>query len=579
MGRYRLGYYTTKQVEEISIAKLEKMVRKTGKRKLDSSFDKNDKGPSWDGFLIVYDEERTNNKTKISSRIPVQIKGTELKKFNKKFKSYPINLSDLKNYFNDGGVIYIVVEIEPETEKSKIFYKLLLPVDIQRILEDAEKKNNTKTINVKLNSILDENVDFYSICKIFEVEKQHQSVQQVKKAISLEQVEGKNLEFVSITDPLDVLNRTIYPYVRDEYNCLVPLKDSIEVDELKVRYDKNIAVGDKTYFDNYEEHYNADGSIYYSFGDHIVLRDGIVSLKQSRDNILLRLNSVKFLLDNINNSNKEIDEKLELEKINMLVSEQARLLEIIKKCEILGIDLNYVRTKDFTSREYSIFETMNLVSDKSISFEGLKEVKLINVDLFGKKYLLLKAIYSESEEYYNYYSNGLDICVKHSYENRNVTASKFMHLKCDDLLCNNFDKNIIIDSFKIIKNEDKVILENVLINFSLELISAWDRSKRDDYLSVAEQIYDIISDCNEEIIIINLAQLEYRRNGKLDYRTLGKLINIQKNTNVNEYLAAIYILLDDKALFNKYFESLTVEEKEKFIKYPIYSLYTINILE
>lgn len=89
----------------------------------------------------------------------------------------------------------------------------------------------------------------------------------------------------------------------------------------------------------------------------------------------------------------------------------------------------------------------------------------------------------------------------------------------------------------------------------------------------------IISDCNEEIIIINLAQLEYRRNGKLDYRTVGKLINIQKNTNVNEYLADIYILLDDKALFNKYFESLTVEEKEKFIKYPIYSLYTINILE
>lgn len=572
-----MGYYTTKEVEEIAIANLEAMVRKTGKRKVDSAFDKNDKGPSWDGFLIIYNEENNNSKANISSRIPVQIKGTETKKFDKKFKSYPIKLSDLRNYFNDGGAIYIVVEIEPETEKSKIFYKLLLPVDIQEILEEAEKKNNTNTINVKLDKILESSTDFYSVCKIFEVEKQHQSVQQVKKALKLEQVEGKNLEFVSIANPLDVLNRTIYPYVRDEYNCLVPLRDSIEVDEVKVRYNKDIVVGDKVYFDNYEEHYNVDGSVYYSFGDYIVLRDGMVSLKKSRGNILERVDSVKFLLDNLNNSNKHRREKIELEKIEVLESEYNMLMEIIKKCNILGIDLNSVKTKQFKSRDCDIFETINLVNDKNMKFEDLLEIKLVNVKLLEKKYLVLKAVYKDIEKYYNYYSDGLDICVRYTQNDKTVTASKFIHLKCEDLLCNNFNKEVVIDSLDIIKDEDKHILEDALTNFSLELIKAFDISQNIEYLDLVELIYSSLQNKNDEIKIINCAQIEYRKNGKLGYKTIGELIKIKDTTDVNEYLAAVYILLEDDTMFNKYFNTLNSEVQDRFIKYPIYMLYKNRI--
>lgn len=479
----------------------------------------------------------------------------------------------MRNYFNDGGVIYIVVEIEPETEKCKIFYKLLLPVDIQEILEQAEKKNNTNTINVKLDKILENLTDFYSVCKIFEVEKQHQSVQQVKKAVKLEQVEGKNLEFVSIANPLDVLNRTIYPYVRDEYNCLVPLRDSIEVDEVKVRYNKDIVFGGKVYFDNYEEHHNVDGGIYYSFGDYIVLRDGIISLKKSRGNILERVASVKFLLDNLNNSNKQRSEKLELEKIEVLESEYNMLIEIIRKCNILGIDLNSVKTKQFKSRDCDIFETINLVNDKNMKFEDLLEIKLMNVKLLGKKYLVLKAVYKDIEKYYNYYSDGLDICVRYSQNDKTVTASKFIHLKCDDLLCNNFNKEVVIDSLDIIRDEDKDILEDALTNFSLELIKAFDISKNIEYLDLVELIYSSLQNKNDEIKIINCAQIEYRKHGKLGYKTIGELIKIKDTTDVNEYLAAVYILLEDDTMFNKYFNTLNSEVQDRFIKYPIYMLY------
>lgn len=73
-----------------------------------------DKYPSWDGEILVYSDERSRNKqmrTNIVGRIPVQVKGTKVNSFSEKERKFSLEVDDLRNYLNDFGVLYFLVEM------------------------------------------------------------------------------------------------------------------------------------------------------------------------------------------------------------------------------------------------------------------------------------------------------------------------------------------------------------------------------------------------------------------------------------------------------------------------------------
>ena len=67
-----------------------------------------DKEPAWDGHIYVYPNNK-KEKLEMLGRIPVQVKGKKVDKLLGSTYKFTVEVSDLKKYANDGGVIYFVV--------------------------------------------------------------------------------------------------------------------------------------------------------------------------------------------------------------------------------------------------------------------------------------------------------------------------------------------------------------------------------------------------------------------------------------------------------------------------------------
>ncbi|QSW19122.1 hypothetical protein J1C67_16530 [Clostridium gasigenes] len=571
-----MPYFKTEEIESISLEKLQQMIRKTGQRKITPSFDKNDKGPSWDGFITIYMKEGSSSKKDISSRIPVQIKGTEVKKLSNKFKSFKIELSDLRNYLNDGGVIFFVVEVRGSKEEEyKIFYNSLLPIDIQCILDDT--KENQKTTNVKLNSILGNDTNFYMECKNFELNKQNQAISQVKVSKTFEELEDLGIgeiEFLTIGHPLTAIGKKTYTYIRDEYNCLIPIREVIMIDEVVLKHHKELVFNSKKYFDTYEQHQNEDEA-YISFGDKIVMKKDTIHIKQSEGIVIERLRTLEFVFDNISTINKNTFPVKTLEKFEILRSEKEGIEKLIRVCDRFNMDTEKLRLKDLTNDDYYFLDRLECVEYGSIKTEKIIDIELKIIPFLNKEIHLLKCIYEDQEVYYDYYSSDLNIELRCDIKNKMVKISMYSMIKCDSLLCENFSKDAIINSLERTKEFYQEEIGDYYTLLALELIKAWDISSKDAYIDLAKYILDFIKeDTDDKILEINKAQIEYRLTGRLNYKTIGRLLDIKDNTTDDKCKAAIYILLDDYEEFGKCYEKLTKDVKTEFELYPIYYIYT-----
>ena len=107
----------------------------------------NDKTPSWDGTVFVYKSEKTK-KENLAGRVPIQIKGTE-KVIVSDTATFSCSVADLNNYYKDGGCVFFLISVDLSSGNSKIFYKTLLVVDLDKIIKGAGKQK-TSTIHLNL---------------------------------------------------------------------------------------------------------------------------------------------------------------------------------------------------------------------------------------------------------------------------------------------------------------------------------------------------------------------------------------------------------------------------------------------
>ena len=106
----------------------------------------NDKTPSWDGAVFVYQNESLKKEV-LHGRVPVQAKGTE-QRIVSETATFSCEVADLRNYYNDGGCIFFLISVNLETGTSNIFYADLHVFDLKKVLDSAGKQGN-KTINLK----------------------------------------------------------------------------------------------------------------------------------------------------------------------------------------------------------------------------------------------------------------------------------------------------------------------------------------------------------------------------------------------------------------------------------------------
>ncbi|MDU4892363.1 MAG: hypothetical protein E6344_18750 [Clostridium sp.] len=566
-----MGKLTTKEIEEISIEKLRAMVRKTGKGKVDSFFESNDKGPSWDGYLILNNKEKSLKKEDMLCRIPVQIKGTEVDKLDRKFHSFPIDVSDLQNYLNDGGVFYIVVEITPE-EESKIFYKALLPIDLQIILDSV--KEGSKTKNVKIDNILSKNIDFYSECIGFRLHRENQGVAHVKKSKKLEDIDVSEITFLGIGDainnPIEFMNKTLYPYMKDEFNCLIPIRDTITANEFWVGYQEDIIYNGKKYFDSYKNYYNDKGEHYCSFGDEIIINEDKITVKAAKGSLIDRLKTLEFVLDNAKTKDSAI-----LEQLAVFERDKKLIVKIIACCDKYNINSREVIIPNLTDDDYyavDIISKINMVDDNFPN--NTEDCQLIKVKFINKELLLFRVITKADKQYYDFYNNNLEVVLVYTFKDEKLVASPYTKLKYHELLCDNFILEKAKASLERCRKNINTKIAGEYNFMLLEVIKAWDISNNPDYIELARFIVEMIENYMErELILINKAQVEVRLNGKLSPRTIRDLVNLEERCESKNYLAAIYILLEEYDKFEECFNDLTDEDRKLFREYPIYSLY------
>lgn len=135
---------STSNIEIFSISYLKLAISQC--LKLKANILENDKTPSWDGSIEVYNSENMK-KTNLEGIVPVQVKGKWSEKIiSKKEIKYSADIADLVNYQKNGGVIFFVIYCNKLS--YKIYYASLLPIDLDNAL-NGKKEQQFISITLK----------------------------------------------------------------------------------------------------------------------------------------------------------------------------------------------------------------------------------------------------------------------------------------------------------------------------------------------------------------------------------------------------------------------------------------------
>ncbi len=91
------------------------------------------------------------------------------------------SVADLNNYYKDGGCVFFLISVDLSSGNSRIFYKTLLVVDLNKIIKGAGKQ---KTSTIHLNLFPTEANEIFSIFMEF-TDNMHKQMGFIGKDIPL----------------------------------------------------------------------------------------------------------------------------------------------------------------------------------------------------------------------------------------------------------------------------------------------------------------------------------------------------------------------------------------------------------
>lgn len=585
-------------IEGFAVDYLRDEIRLT--EKLAPYISENDKEPSWDGTIYIYSNSNFS-KENIIGKVFIQVKGKQEKNKNlKKTKiSYPVEVIDLKNYLKIGGIIFFVVLIDEKNPRNrKIYYVDLTPV---RLKVELEKAKNQITKSIKFKEFpLDNQRKVSILLNCFENIKKQASFSDIP-LLTIKELKKNNIEemvipFISSPkeSPQEALFYSdIYLYVKLKNSpILQPIKMLIEDLETHEQRKVDISIDDKKYYSSIKI-IRKENEVKLLLGESFfitVLGNNISKLNyKNSDKIRVLERDLEFILHQIEkryflfNGVKIEFESKDLDLSNFNIEEQKNILkrikDIVKLLDILNcnedLKLSEITEKDWVKLNYLI---KAFVYNELI--EGLKEpnfsVKIFNV---GKLKFII-CIKKEKDGKYkllDFFKEEFPVEIELQ-EEKKFPISQYIILKKEELYStNNMRYNVLLSSFKKIKRCKETI--NLINNFLLNLILAYDKTKKEDIILTAEEFSKwIFSEFTEEelsysIKILNNFQI-VKRLRNLTEQEEEKIYEILEDKNINnEIRFGSYVLLGQKAAAKRYFEKLEEERKKEFINYPIYNLW------
>lgn len=586
-----------KAIETISVNAVRDCIVMTGY--LDQFISDNDKEPSWDGHIYVYNS-KTKRKNELKGRIPVQVKGKECDDFSKSIIMYSMSETDLKNYLNDGGVILFVVYIRNNGNKKKIYYAELPPIKLRLILENL---NGKKSKSIELKNFPNDNNAKVNICLNCLQHCKMQASFANGKLYSINDFKNQNLlegisipfSYVSTTDVQSVIvNSDAYIYANIK-GCSIPqpLKDIPTDLHIIEEENANISINGKQYYSQYNIIKGVNDTtirLGKSFEMRFIESEKRCKIKYSNSaNLRTLVQDLDFILPcleqgyfKINNITIPIHtDAVDLNKFD--ISTQKKNLEYYKKIinlfNVLGytgdINLDTLNNSDWRN----LYTLITALIDKQ-PVRGLKDnlSPIQNFNVGKLNFLLYINQHEDDKNIYDIYDFfKIELPMIYGDNNKNeLPISQYAILDKDCFLnINNIDFDVLLPSFQKVERHNDVI--NRANFFLLELLSAYDASHntRKDILKTAYEFAEWIAQSSEEELCwqikkINLLQT-IKRERELTKEEQKELYLItESNCSREDYLVAAYLLLNQQTAAEIHFDKLSFDQQEEFKKYPIY---------
>lgn len=569
---------------------------------LDQFIADNDKEPSWDGFVYIYND-KSKKKGRLKGRVPVQIKGTENNDHSKEEISFPVLLTDLNNYLYDGGIVFFVVYIDSTGSNKQIYYAELPPIMIRVLLSEA-KGHTSKSIKLKKFPDDPNRKAMIFLNCLQNCQKQAsfcsadlQSIEELAKnevlegiSMSVPTVEGidpvtalltndvylyANIKGSAIPQPIELIPRDLIAFEeRPALICVGPRQFYSKVTLIRDAKKVTTKIGQSFTICASEDTQTVNMS--YTSSDSLrTLAIDLDFLLSFIENKGFQYNGIGFPYDESCADFSRFD-----------ITAQKQRLEYVKKVvqtlDCLGCKKD-INIKSLTQNDWNnLNRLVRAITDKE-PVDGLKSgLPLAGYWDVGDLHFALCLFPVEGKDgsyrMYDLFRTDLSLY----YKNQNgdqVPASQYIVFHADELLkTDNLRYETLLPSFQKIERHSEVM--GMANAFMLELIKAFDKaSDRKELIETAAAFSEWLDNATEEelpydVRLLNKLQIEKRMDG-LSIDRIKELYRIVESPNIREdVLVGAYLLLDQQTAAEMHFAKMDQQLQEDFRTYPIYHFWS-----
>lgn len=562
----------------------------------------NDKEPFWDGHIYLFNNPN-KNKDSFIGRIPTQVKGTEVKRFMSKKYKFSIDTNDLKAYLHE-PTLFIVCQEKENSKERKLFYRDLLPVTVNKIIEGHAKQSSIKVL---MHPIPERLKDFEEIALIFYGNSNKQISFADKKPFTMEDVKKNKIKNFSFVAPRQNMNQFqllkylsshenyLYAKLNNDFDIDIPIFDGPMTFAFKQKVNQSISVGGRVFYDGFSNEI-AKGVQTITIGNvltiNIPMDDNDAKMPKIKFNstasiLDTAIKDVQFALAiaetgklSIGDLNFDVIVNDKNEAAN-LKEQLARWLELKELLEKLHITKAFDLSKITSEQEELIGILIStILHNKPVPLKkpinGIMTAELGNVNLLlwcstvNNNMCLLGDFFDQSFQLLNE-SNG----IKHE-------MCSYSYLRNGGLWewCDNVDFSRFISSYEEIAKKESIIYEMATMDM-LAMIGASDKIENvdkerratllDNAILLNEWLYnnDPTKD-SKPIHFVNKMQIIKRQRIFTNEEKCALSSMIKKDSVKSFVKAGCWLLLDNTDEFRSIYQKLPPEEQGKLKNYPIW---------
>lgn len=493
-----VGKMNIERIELLARSKLEGFLNRIGY--VTPEISANDKSPSWDGNIRLYNDKDSSEKNNLAKMIPLQLKGHYANPPYSNLISFSIETADLQNYFNHNGVIFFVVYLN-ENDDYQIYYNALSPFKIRRLMKGKE---NQKSISVHLDILPDDKDETVDIFFNF---ANDMKMQLPEKDFTLEDVfknkllgfDTFNLSYTGIKykdDPIGYfLNHPATVTLKHSATGITIPLDTILLEAFGSNLNKTISVNGIKFFDNFDLIRHKDNLFEMKFGksftytlqktENRVIGNFHYNLQ---GNLPERIHDTKFLIAYLENKEFEIDnhkgfnlkdsdineKKVDIDYFKNSLTLLEKIDELLNKLKITSIlDYDKVTEKD----EETFINLINTVL-LEMPCNPTDPDKLYKITIANITFLLIaKRINENKYKIINFFSEENNADCAFTYKSENETKKmfrippSFVLRKNDFSILDNIDYEIMYND--IISNQTSDELKEYTLYLIDEIIEGY----------------------------------------------------------------------------------------------------------